>query len=382
MIGFRLPTRVHVAPGARRRLPAVLDALGSTRVLLVCDPGLAATPWPEELRGLAADAGVEVEVFDRLEPNPRTETAEAAADKIRDGRLEAVVALGGGSALDAAKAAAMLATNGGRALDYVGRNRFRAAPLPFVALPTTCGTGSEVTWVSVLSDREAGTKVSIKGDGMFPDQALVDADLLRTLPPPLVAATGADALTHALEATTCTAANPISDAVAAEAVRLLFAFLPRAAADVAGDDEARRAVMLASTLAGIAFGNADVAAVHCLSESLGGLYDVPHGLTNAILLPAAMRYNRPHVDARLAQLLAVVVPAAPAAGDVAARAEAFLERLEALLAELAVPPFSHLGIPRRDHRRIAELAAANGSNPSNPRPMRAADYRRLLDSLA
>lgn len=385
MIGYRMPTRVHIAPGARHALDDVLDTLDARRVLLVVDPGLATSPWPAEIEQ-ALDARQRLALrFDQIEPNPRTTTAERAAEQAREAKIDAVVGLGGGSALDAAKAAAMLATNPGAASSFLGANRFSHTPLPFVALPTTCGTGSEVTWVSVLSDPGVGTKISLKGEAMFPRQALVDPDFLRTLPASLVASTGADALTHALEATTCKLANPVSDALAEQAIAMLFRYLPRTVADIGGDDEARFQVARGSTTAGLAFGNADVASVHCLSESLGGLYDVPHGLANAMLLAPILSYNRPWIDERLAALLGVVDPvhAETAQGaSVAERADAFLERLRGLLDTLAIPPFRELDIPHDDFDRVARLAEENGSNTSNPRPMAAADYRAVLDNLA
>jgi alcohol dehydrogenase len=206
----------------------------------------------------------------------------------------------------------------------------------------------------------------------------VDADLIATLPGRLVATTGLDAMTHALEATTCNLANPVSDALAEKAIGLLLAYLPRAAADPACDAVAREAVMRAATLAGLAFGNADVAGVHCLSESLGGLYDVPHGLANAVLLVPVLRAHGEAVAGRLAELEASVEAAA---APVAERAERFLGRLEALARDLEVPPWSRLAVPAEDHARIAERAVRNGSNSSNPRPMAATDYRRVLESL-
>jgi alcohol dehydrogenase len=379
MFGFRVPTRVHVAPGCLSRLPEALSIVGLRRVLLVVDPGLVAGGWPERVQGVLEEANVEVELFDAVEVNPRTTTATKAAEALRGGELEGIVGLGGGSVLDAAKAAAMLATNAGQPEHFEGRDRFAATPLPFVAVPTTCGTGSEVTWVSVLTHEPTRTKISIKGESMFPRLALVDADLIATLPGRLVATTGLDAMTHALEATTCNLANPVSDALAEKAIGLLLAYLPRAAADPACDAVAREAVMRAATLAGLAFGNADVAGVHCLSESLGGLYDVPHGLANAVLLVPVLRAHGEAVAGRLAELEASVE--AVAAGPAAERAERFLGRLEALARELEMPPFSRFGIPAADHARIAESAARNGSNSSNPRPMAATDYRRVLESL-
>ncbi len=380
MFGFRLPTRVHIRAGARRTLPDVLGALGVRRVLLAVDPGLSRTPWPDEVTALLDGARVASERFDAIEPNPRTSTAERAAAVVRGEKLEAVIGLGGGSVLDAAKAAAMLATNDGPAAAFAGPNRFASAPLPFIAMPTTCGTGSEVTWVSVLSDAQAGTKISVKGDGMFPTQALVDPDLITTLPRSLVTFTALDALTHAVEATTCRQSNPVSDALAETAIRLVFTFLPRACADIGGDAEARSEIMRAATIAGIAFGNADVASVHCLSEALGGMFDVPHGLTNAILLAPMLRANRPWIDLRLAALRHVVDPGA-GVGDKAEDADGFLDSLDSLVRRLEVPVFSSLGVAESAYPAVARRAAENGSNPSNARPLTALDYEAILGTL-
>ena len=382
MPGFRVPTHVHLARGAVERLPAILDAMGSRRVLLVTDPGLESTPWPDVVRSALHHGSIDAIGWQAVHPNPRTTDAEAAAGQARQDRVDAVVGLGGGSVLDAAKAAAMLATNPGPAESYVGKNRFRETPLPFVAIPTTCGTGSEVTWVSVLSHEVSRRKISVKGERMFPNAALVDPDLLSSLPTPMVAATGLDALTHAVEATTGKAANPVSDALAEKAVGLIFRFLERAVADIGGDGEARFEVMRASTIAGLAFGNADVGGVHCLSESLGGLYDVPHGLANALLLAPVLRSHRPFVDADLARLERCLSPAA-LDGDQSATetAEAFLARLDRLVEALGLPSFGSFGIARGDHDQIARLAVENGSNPSNPRPMRAEDYLAVLASV-
>lgn len=386
MFGFRLPTRVTIAPGARHLAAEAVRATGATSALVVVDPGLAATPWPEQLLAELLAAGVRSETFAQVEPNPRTESAERAAEQARAGGLETVVGLGGGSVLDAAKAAAMLARNPGRAEDYEGRNRFSAAPLPFIALPTTCGTGSEVTWVSVLTHAASRRKLSVKGEKMFPDFALVDPDLLATLPPRLVAWTGLDALTHALEATTCTRANPVSDALAAAAIRLLLEHLEHAAMAPATEAAARAAVARASTLAGIGFGNADVAGVHCLSETLGGFYDVPHGLANAILLVPVLRYQLAANHERLAELAVELGPALVPGIDVrqpsAHRAERLLETLEAMIRRLAVPDFSSFAVPRSDFAQLAEIAAQNGSNGSNPLPMTPTDYLKLLEALS
>ncbi|MEZ4699877.1 MAG: iron-containing alcohol dehydrogenase [Rhodothermales bacterium] len=373
---FRLPTHVYIEPGCLDRLPGLVASLDGGPVLLVYDAGLKATRWPARVLDLLVTCGHEVMVFDGVEVNPRNTTIDRLAAGARDRGIRCVVGLGGGSVLDAAKAVAMLLRNPGGCLDYEGRNRFAHGSAPFIAIPTTCGTGSEVTWVSVITDAAAKRKASVKGDGMFPRVALVDAQLLRTLPHALVAQTGADALTHAVEAYTGQAANPVSDALAEQAVTLLFSYLRRAAADIEHDDEAREGVMRAATIAGIAFGNADVAGVHCLSESLGGLWDVPHGLANAILLAPVMRYHLPHIEPKLARLEALVEP--ERAG---ATGERFIERLETLVSDLGIPPFSSLHIPSGAYAQVAEAAEANNSNASNPQPMDANAYLHILRHL-
>jgi len=376
MTGFRMPTRVHIAAGARRQIPELLLAAGRRRVLLVLDPGVSRCSWMAPLLDQLGTADLELVAFDRLHANPRLDNARDAASTAREHGCDAVLAVGGGSALDCGKAAAMLATNDvERILDYVGKDRYAQRPLPFLAVPTTCGTGSEVTWVSVLSDPTRGTKVSIKGESMFPDHAVVDPDVLATLPAALVASTSMDALTHALEATTCNQANPVSDALASEAVALIFGYLPRAYRDIEGDAEAREAVMRASTLAGLAFGNADVAAVHCLSESLGGIFDVPHGLANAILLEPVLRSHGAAIAPRLAALQQRVHP------HDEPTAETFLDSLGRLAAAVEIPAFASLEIPTDRFAAVAAAAEANGSNDSNPRPMAAADYLELLRAL-
>ncbi len=382
-VSFRIPTRVDLAPGCLGRLPEVVASFPEVRrALLVVDQGLRATPWPAQAETLIRQAGPPVLIFDRVEPNPRDETVDQLGRWAREEGVGLVVGLGGGSVLDAAKAAALLIANGGRAEDYEGKNRYSRAPVPMVAVPTTCGTGSEVTWVAVVSHGGRRFKMSLKGETLFPRHALVDADLLATLPPRVVAWTGMDALTHALEAATCRAANPASDALAARAAALLIAHLRRAAADIAGDRAAREAVMAASTLAGMAFGNADVAAVHCLSESLGGLYDLPHGLANAVLLAPVLRYNLEAAEARLAELAAAALPDVPAAAPAREKAERLLAEVEALGRDLEIPSFASFDVPQGDYREIAERAVANNSNAANPREMGVEEYLEVLAGLA
>ncbi|HYX26503.1 MAG TPA: iron-containing alcohol dehydrogenase, partial [Thermoanaerobaculia bacterium] len=353
----------------------VVAGYAPERILMVTDPGIEETGWPKRIWQALAEREIEAVTFDDVEPNPRCSTVDRLAGWGREEGVSLVLGIGGGSVLDAAKAAAMLIPNGGSAVQYEGRNRYEKDPLPFVAVPTTCGTGSEVTWVSVLTDEERQAKISVKGETMYPAWALVDCELIRTLPPHLVAWTGADAFTHAVEAFTCRLANPISDALASTAVSLLLRYLRRAAADVAGDAEAREAVMRASTLAGLAFGNADVAAVHCLSETLGGRWDVPHGLANAVLLAPVTRFNLPASARKLAHLESALPPGSRSGAD------GVLQAIEELVRDLGVPPFRELGISSENYPWIAGRAVQNGSNPSNAREMEVGEYLEVLGGL-
>lgn len=370
---FRIPTRVEIEDGCRRRIPQIVKDLHGKRVLLVTDPGIMSAGIVSPITSLLEDAGLTVETFDEVEANPRVATARNIADRAQAG--DVLVGLGGGSVLDAAKAAAMLASNEGDIADYVGANKFTNDPLPFIAVPTTCGTGSEVTWVAVITDDSRSTKISIKGDKMFPDAALVDSELIRELPPELIATTGMDALTHAIEATTGKPRNPVSDAMAEKAIELLLLMLPRAVRGAREDDPARQAVMRASTIAGLAFGNTDVGGVHCLSETLGGLIDVAHGLANAILLAPVMRYHLPVAHERL-EALSVFAPGATGS------AEGFLQHIEDLGSTLGIPKFSSLNVDPQAWPEIAKRSTENGSNGSNPQPMAEEDYLDILRGLS
>ncbi len=378
-MGFRMPTQIVIGAGCRAQLPTLLAGHQWTRVLLVVDPGLVGLAWFVSLRRLLESHGVHCPVYSDFSVNPRIQEAERTAEAAWSASVDAVIAIGGGSALDTAKAAAMLATNPGKALDFVGCDLFPANPIPLVALPTTCGTGSEVTWVSVLTDEKNREKVSIKGVAMFPAYALVDPDLLETLPASLLATTAMDALTHAVEALVGRRANPVSDALAVQAVALVFKYLEPLVASAGGDADARYHIAKASCLAGMAFGNADVAGVHCLSESIGALFDIPHGLANAVLLAPVLRYQCDELGERLDY-------AAHLAGlcDAGALRQGlpFLDAVAALADRLNIPHFRSLGIAPESFDQIAILAERNGSNSSNPREMHAADYRLILEGLA
>jgi alcohol dehydrogenase len=314
-------------------------------------------------------------VFDDIEQNPKHRTVNRGGEIARQIRPDLIIGLGGGSVLDAAKAIAILATNPGGIEDYEGRERYQTSPLPVLAIPTTCGTGSEVTWVSIITHTGRQIKMSIKGPLMYPAAALVDPDLLVTLPRPLIASTGLDALTHAVEAFTAKPANALTDALALEALGLIFRSLPLAYQDINKNAEARENLMLGSLMAGMAFVNSDVGAVHCLAESVGSLYDTPHGVANAVFLPHVMEFNLEAAEAKYARIALAVGIEAISRREAALR---LIARIREISRDLSIPPFRELNIPQSDLPLIAEKSFANNSNPSNPREATAADYLDML----
>ncbi len=373
---FLLPTEVRFGPGVALGLVSALAPYGD-RILVVTDLGVRLTGLVDQILAPVIAAGVSVTVYDDVSPNPRDHECRAAADLARSEGVTAIVAIGGGSPIDAAKCAAALATNAGNARDWAVPRRLRADPLPLIAIPTTAGTGSEVTRGAVITDEEHRTKLTVKDSRMAPRLALVDPSLTLSVPPGVTAATGMDVLTHAIEAYTGRKATPVSDALALHAIRLVATYL--ATAYEHGDDaDAREGMMMASLLAGMAFGNADVAAVHCLAEALGGRYDTPHGVANAVMLPPVMRYNIVTAPERHADVAtALGIDTRDLTADVAA--DRAVDAVAALAHHLEIPQLSELDrVTAADFAALALTAVANSSTPSNARPIDAANYEAIL----
>ncbi len=369
---YHMPTEIFFGAGTLSELGRILGRSPHfSRPLLVTDKGVEAAGIASQVLQQAVPAAV----FNEIEPNPKHTTVDRGGELARETKPDLIIGLGGGSALDAAKAIALLATNPGRIEDYEGREKYRAAPLPVLAVPTTCGTGSEVTWVSVITHAGRKFKMSIKGPLMYPAVALVDPDLLMTLPSHLVASTGFDALTHAIEAYTAKPASVLTDTLALEALRLIFRSLPEAYPDMRKNSTAREGLMLGSVLAAMAFGNSDVGAVHCLAESIGALYDIPHGVANAVLLPFVMEFNREAAEPKYARIAALSGIEARDRGEAAAR---LIQEIQALSRALSIPKFKDLRIPESDFELIAQKSFENNSNASNPREATAADYLAIL----
>ncbi len=374
---FSVSTQIQFGQGASRQLGAVtrdlvgtVDSASGASALMVVDPGIRAAAWLKDILASLDESGLAYKLFDRVKPNPRDEDVVEAAAGMRENRVKVIVAVGGGSAIDTAKGASMLAAHGGKVSDYAGWAKVPGPVQPVVAVPTTAGSGSEATCWAVITDTLSHAKLAIGDRHLAPAIALVDPALTASLPAAMTAATGMDALTHAIEAYVCVLSSPVNDLLALESIRLVAANLRRAVA--AGNDlVAREAMSLASTLGGVAINNADVAGVHCLSEGMGSLYDAPHGLLNAILLPSFMSFWQKGCAERFARI-------AQAFGAEPIPQEAVIQ-VNQLTSALKFPSLAEIGVKEADLPRLAALAESNVSNSSNPVPMTAADYLALLE---
>lgn len=372
MMKFHIPTRIYFGPGILSRLREIVEEnFKAASLFIVTDQGIADAGIADKVLCQFQD----VHLFDEVEQNPKHVTVNKGGEVVRRVKPSLIIGLGGGSSLDAAKALALLATNPGSIEDYEGKGKYKFPPLPVLAVPTTCGTGSEVTWVAVVTHTERAFKMSIKGPHLFPALAVIDPDLLFTLPPALVASTGMDALTHAIEAYTVKPRTSFTDIFARQALRLIFQSLERAYRDIKGDSEAREKMMLASTLAGIAFGNSDVGAVHCLAEALGSLLDTPHGVANSVFLPHVMEFNLPFSKGRYAEI-AEISGVEEKDEELAARMS--VDKVKSLSSSLNIPSLRNLGVKESQFSEIAQKSFENNSNPSNPREASVKDYLDIL----
>ncbi len=380
MIGtYRVAPAIHFGYGVADRTGELARSFGVSRVLLVTDPGIRAAGICGQIEAALTASEISYEIYDQVSPNPRDYECLAAAERARESGAQAIVAVGGGSPIDVAKAAVGLATNPGTVADWLPPRTFTEMPLPLIAVPTTAGTGSEVTRSSVINDSDRQIKISLRDWNIAPKIAIVDPGLTIGLPPLLTASTGMDALTHAIEGYTCNRHNPISDGLALHAMRLIGPSLPVAVAN-GSDRVAREQMMLGSTIAGMAFSNTDVAAVHCIAESLGGRYDTPHGIANSTFLPWIFAHNAP-ADPRRHADVAVALGVATEDDEPAAAAEQASRFLVELGQTIGIPKFRELpGIEEDDFPWIASASVANLSNISNAREMGEADYLGILET--
>lgn len=284
--------KIVFGTGSFAKLAEHIQGLRSRRPLVVLDKNLAESGFQKKVADVIGQSGLKIGFFDKAEPEPKLELADEGAKIALKGKCDLVVGIGGGSAMDLAKAVAAVAGNKGKASDYLGLNRVPWPGLPTIMVPTTAGTGSEVTFTAVFVRQNLKKKEGMNSPYLYPDVALLDPELTLTLPPEPTATTGLDALCHAIESYTSVNASPMSEMVSLEAIQLISDNL-RTCVHNGRDLEARERMLLGSLYAGLGLANAGVTAVHSLSYPLGGQYGVPHGLANTLLLPHVMAFNLP-----------------------------------------------------------------------------------------
>jgi len=372
---FYMPTRVFFGRGVASQAAQHVTGFGARRIMLVSDPDVAAAGLLDPVRDGLASVGLDPLIFTTVEPNPRDADCLAGAELARDARASAFVAVGGGSSIDTAKCIALLLTNGGHPHDWEDFGALRNPPLPVLAIPTTAGTGSEVSPSAVITDTERKKKMNLFAMHNCPRIALVDPELTFSCSPSLTAAAGMDALSHAWDSLHCGLATPASDALALEGARLVSRYIQRAFA-APSDIEARCGMAQGSLTADLAVGLTDVAGAHCLAEAIGGLYGHPHGYCCANSMPPIMEYNMPVSKAKYARLAQAFGIERKMRSD-QELARLAIEHIRHLNRALKVPPLSSL-INAADLDLRGLKAQQNTSAPSNPRPADAAAFKSML----
>jgi alcohol dehydrogenase class IV len=379
------PRLMQIGGGALAELPSVLARMGLSRPLIVTDPWIARCGILDRATALLDKSQIPWAVFSDTVSDPTTDVIETGAARLREGNFDSLIAIGGGSPIDTAKGMSVLYANGGRMRDYKVPNDIPQAGLPIVAIPTTAGTGSETTRFTVVTDTETDEKMLIAGLACCPTAAIVDYELTLTMPLRLTADTGIDSLTHAIEAYVSRRANPYTDGLAKNAMGLIARNI-RAACAEPDSRAAREAMMLGATTAGMAFSNASVALVHGMSRPIGAFFHVPHGLSNAMLLPEITAYSAPAALERYADCARAMGVAEDGEGSQSA-VPRLLEELRRLNEDLKVPSPKAYGIDAARYEELlpimASQALASGSPGNNPRTPTAEEiidlYRRVYE---
>lgn len=374
---FELPTRMEYGIGVSEKLVSYLENMGTQNIFLVTDPGIVNSGILDPIEKQLKEAGISWKRFSEVEPNPKDYNVEKGAEIAREEGCDCILAVGGGSPIDCAKAISVVAVQEKNSRYYEDRSKIGKDVLPIIAIPTTAGTGSEVTFGSVITDTKEKYKFTIKSPIIGPRIALLDPMLTVSMPKALTASTGMDALTHAIEGYTAKNAEPIGDAIALYSIELISKYLKRAF-DNGNDMEARAGMLLGSTMAGIAFSHSDVAAVHCIAEALGAKYDSAHGVCNAVVLAPMMEYNMSYCQEKYAKVAQAMGITFDTEKEGALKA---VEAVTKLARDVELPSFRSLGIREEDMEELAEKSAKNGSNKDNPRPMDKADYLSFIKDL-
>ena len=363
---YFLPTRNVFGEGAVQEAGDLVKSLGAKKCLIVTDRYLGQIGMADRVQGILKKAGIEACIFAGAEPNPTDKNVEAGARFYQENECNSIISLGGGSSHDCAKGIGLVAANGGQIADFEGVDKSSKPMIPLVAINTTAGTASEITRFCIITDTSRKVKMAIVDWRVTPQIAINDPELMKGMPPSLTASTGMDALTHAIEAYVSTDANPLTDAAAIMAIKMISHYLPKAVAN-GNYMKARDKMAYAQYLAGIAFNNASLGYVHAMAHQLGGFYNLPHGVCNAILLPYVESYNLIGNMNRfrdVAQAMGVQVEGI----SVTCAAEKAIEAIKKLSRQLEIPTdLKQLGVREEDFGIMADNAKKDVCQLTNPR---------------
>ncbi len=375
--GYFMPTVNLMGAGSANEIGAQAKTLGATKALIVTDAFLNKSGMVEQISGYLKESGVQAAVFPGAEPNPTDANVHAGLVIFQKEKCDMIVSLGGGSSHDCAKGIGIVAGNGGHIRDYEGVNKSTNPMVPLIAVNTTAGTGSEMTRFCIITNTETHVKMAIVDWRCTPAVAINDPLLMMKMPPGLTAATGMDALTHAVEAYVSTDATPVTDSAALMAMKLISKFLRRAVAN--GDDFAARDQMAyAEFLAGMAFNNASLGYVHAMAHQLGGFYNLPHGVCNAILLPHVERFNL-IANAERFKDIAVTMGENVEGLSVRDAADRAILAIEKLSNDVGIPRgLNELRVKEQDLKVMAENAMKDACMLTNPRKATLEDVIRIF----
>ena len=358
---FFMPVQNIIGPGALDEALQIVGKMGFRKALIVTDPGLSKIGVANTVSDKLAAQGIPATVFDGAQPNPTVSNVNAGLEALKAAQADLVVSLGGGSSHDCAKGIALVAANGGRIEDYEGVDKSAKPQLPLLAVNTTAGTASEMTRFTIITDETRHVKMAIVDKHVTPFLSVNDSGMMEGMPAALTAATGMDALTHAVESYVSTAATPLTDACAVKAIELIARYLPTAVSEPK-NQEAREKMAYAQFLAGMAFNNASLGYVHAMAHQLGGFYDLPHGVCNALLLPHVEAFNMGAASGKLNEVGAILQANNPQLAG--------LDPVAAIkkLADIVGIPKSleELGVKREDFDVLAENALKDVCGLTNP----------------
>ena len=366
---FMIPPTVITGIGAAEQIGDQAKRLGTRAALVVTDIGIVKLGYADQLVNQLQRVGIGASVFSGVTPDPTLQNVSDGLDQYRDEGCDLIISIGGGSAIDCGKAIAIELTNDGELADYMGVDKIPRPGAPLIAISTTAGTGSECTKVTVITDSERNVKMMLSSPYLMARVAIVDPLLSLTTPPHLTSAVGVDALTHAIEAFISKRAQPITDALALKAIRMISGYLRQAWAD--GENiKARTEMMIAASIAGMAFSNSSVALVHGMSRPIGAYFHVHHGLSNAILLLDVMEYSVVGAPDRFAEIARAM--GEPIDGlSLMRQADAAILSMERLVNDLQMPRLGEIGIDREEFETVTDQMAldalASGSPANNPR---------------